>query len=474
VSRQRDERISRRVRWELWADKTKREQRVHEGDFSRKPILTLPRVAAMILRGHHVSQQNGLNKMFRELDEMSQLPTAAAYCQARRKVKPELFVRLNSIVVEEFTLASEEEGVLRDWHGHRLLGADGTKLALPDTPQMRASFTVARNQTDEWVQGLAVVVYDLLHDFCIAAELGPVKYEVEVLMQRLWQNIGETDVLVLDRGFEDYKLLSWAAKTNRHLIMRCTRQSFAAVNQFWESNQLEKVVRLRCSEHKETRDYVKEHGLPQEVLVRLLKFRLPNGQYEVLLTTLVDRHEYKRKEFYEVYGWRWRHESYYDRIKNIFELERFSGTTDQTVRQDFYGILFLASYESALAQSAQEEMDEEQALKQEQKRLLKEQRAAAATTTTTDATAEDKLKASSSAPQPPQVNRAVSYVSLLDHTVGLLADARVEVKDVLDELRVLLLTDPVRHPQKRKFPPRKPRSVARSLRYQKYGKRLTA
>jgi hypothetical protein len=204
--------------------------------------------------------------------------------------------------------------------------------------------------------------------------------------------------------------------------------------------------------------------------VRLLKFRLPEGQYEVLLTTLVDRQEYKRKEFYEVYGWRWRHESYYDRVKNIFELERFSGTTEQTVRQDFYGILFLASYESALAQSAQEEMDEQQ----EQKNLLREQKAAA----TTDAATEGKLKgsrsSSSSSPQPPQVNRAVSYVSLLDHTVGLLADAKVEIGDLLDELRMLLLTDPVRHPQKRKFPPRKPRSVARSLRYQKYGKRLTA
>jgi hypothetical protein len=229
----------------------------------------------MILRGHHVSQQNGLNKLFKELGEMSQLTTAAAYCQARRKVRPELFVRLNSIVVEEFTLASEEEGSLRDWHGHRLLGVDGTKLILPDNSQMRESFTVCRNQTDEWVQGLAVVLYDLLHDFCIAAELGPLEYEAEVLMERLWQSTEEGDVLVVDRGFADYKLLAWAVKSNRHLIMRCTHQSFAAVNELWESNQCEKIVRLRCSANKETRDYVKEHALPQEVLVRLLKFRLP-------------------------------------------------------------------------------------------------------------------------------------------------------------------------------------------------------
>jgi hypothetical protein len=74
-----------------------------------------------------------------------------------------------------------------------------------------------------------------------------------------------------------------------------------------------------------------------------VKFKLENGEEEVLLTTLCDQKEYPREEFYELYGWRWRDETYYDRIKNIFEVERFSGQTEVSIKQDFYGVILLAS-----------------------------------------------------------------------------------------------------------------------------------
>jgi len=44
-----------------------------------------------------------------------------------------------------------------------------------------------------------------------------------------------------------------------------------------------------------------------------LKFTLPTGETEVLLTTLCDQRRYPTAEFYQVYGWRWGNETYYDR-----------------------------------------------------------------------------------------------------------------------------------------------------------------
>lgn len=65
-------------------------------------MLTLPRVATLILRGHKVSQQNALNKFFRELDQLDQLVTASAYCQARQKLRPELFAHLTRVTCDEY------------------------------------------------------------------------------------------------------------------------------------------------------------------------------------------------------------------------------------------------------------------------------------------------------------------------------------------------------------------------------------
>ncbi|MBC7932517.1 MAG: IS4 family transposase [Rubrivivax sp.] len=407
--------------------------------------MNLPRVATLILRGHKVSQQNALHKFFRELGQPDLHLTASAYCQARQKLQPELFVHLNEATVAEFTTLSQADGTWQTWHGHRLLGADGTKLTLPDTQALRAAYSVVGNQhgaSGEVVQGLAVVLYDLLHDLGVAAHVGPLGHEPAVVRQAsVWAATEPGDVLVLDRNFTDYALIAWAVAHQRHVIIRCPQNAFRVVTEFWAAAASDQLVTLECSTKAATRALVKEHGLPPSLGVRLLKFTLPTGEREVLLTSLCDQQRYARQEFYQVYGWRWRQETYYDRVKNIFELERFSGLSPQTIAQDFYGVLFLATLESTLAQSAQAALDERR-----QKRPTKAR---------------------------PRVNRAVSYVSLLDHCVALLADPTLPLESVVAQLHGLLQTNPKYHAAGRKFE-RPPRSPSRALRHQRYRKRLLA
>lgn len=429
------------MREELQSEKTRVNFRVNPSDFTRTRTLTLPIVALSILRGHKVSQQNALNKVFRELDQLEAVPTASAYCQARQKLKPELFARLNQIVVEDFYRLYEADGAVKRWRGHRLLGADGTKFNLPDSESLRAAFTVHSNQHEEFVQATAVVLHDLLNDICLQAYLGPVSGEKRPLLDHLWEATSENDLLVFDRNFGDYSIVAWAVMTRRDVIIRCRRQSFSVVEEFWQSDKLEAIVTLNVSQSVETQRFVREHNLPENVRVRLLKFTLPTGETEVLLTTLCDRQKYPRKEFYTVYGWRWGDETYYDRIKNIFEVERFSGATEQVIRQDFFGVIFLSTLESVLAKRAQEVLSQR-----------------------------DKARATETQGK---VNRAVSYVSLVDEAVGLLLDERVHIEDALDRLYQLFQKNPTRHRAGRKYERLKLKH-SRKLRYHRYKKRLLA
>lgn len=439
-----DCRIVARVRQQLHASGTREKYRIAPGDFSRQPTLTLPRVATLILRGHKVSQQNALNKFFRELNQPEIILTGSAYCQARQKIKPELFVDLNQSVVEEFTALSQADQTWRTWRGHRLVGADGTKLNLPDSPQLRAAYSVVGNQhgaAGERVQGLAVVLYDLLNDLGLAAHLGPLAHEPKVLLDQLIALTEPNDLLALDRNFSDYVLIAWAVHHHRHLLIRCQSNSFGVVEDFLASEHTDQVVTLHCSTRHKTRSELKERGLPQELRVRLLKFTLPTGETEVLLTTLCEEQSYPRDEFYQVYGWRWNQETYYDRIKNIFEVERFSGLSKLAIEQDFHGVIFLATLESTLAQSAQA--------------------ALTARANTRPAKAQ------------PQINRAVSYVSLLDTTVALLANPELELEAVVEQLHRLLQTNPKYNAPGRQFD-RPPRSPSRSLQNHRYRKRITS
>jgi Transposase DDE domain len=430
------------LRSELFSESLRDCFRVKPVDFSRERVLTLPRVATLILRGHKVSQQNALNKFLRELDQLAQVPTSSAYCQARQKLQPELFVRLNQVAVSEFVALSEADGSCQRWHGHRVYGVDGTKLNLPDTPALRRAFSVVSNQHGEQgerVQALSVVLYDLLNDLGVRASLGALAAEKEPLFAQLWGATQGGDLLVMDRGFLDYAVIALAAASGREVLIRCPRQSFAEVNDFWASEETDRLVTIQQSRRQ--KEFVRAHELPTQVTVRLLKFTLPTGEPEVLLTTLCDQPRYPRAEFYQLYGWRWGEETYFDRVKNIFEVERFSGKNERAIRQDFDGVIFLASLESILSQSAQQTLAHRD--RQRGTRV------------------------------PARVNRAVSYVTLLDHVVALLADPALPLERALAQIHGLLQTSPTRERPGRN-PPRQKRSVARSLRNQRYRKRLNA
>ena len=94
-------------------------------------------------------------------------------------------------------------------------------------------------------------------------------------------------------------------------------------------------------------------------------------------------------------------------MKNIFEVERFSGRTVRSIEQDFFGVIFLTTLESVLSKPAEAELAHE------------------------SASAQRKHVA--------QVNHAVSYLALVDHTVALLLDPPGIAEETLTTLHCIAL-----------------------------------
>jgi hypothetical protein len=179
--------------------------RIRAQDWSRQRTLTFTRVVTVILTGHKHALQNALNRFFRAVGLLPEVPTARAYSQARQKGQPALFEHLNNIVVEKFyTLYGSERGVKR-WQGRRVMGIDGTMLNLPDTAATRARYTVHRNQHagGEGVQALGSGCYDLLNDVALDATLSKQQAEKERLFTSHLAVTQPGEVVVLDRGYAD-------------------------------------------------------------------------------------------------------------------------------------------------------------------------------------------------------------------------------------------------------------------------------
>jgi hypothetical protein len=395
-------------------------------------------VATSILRGHKLSGQNAVNSLFRELGGVTEVVTESAYRQARQKLKPELFVDLNELVVSDFYQLYEADGGVRRWEGRRLCGVDGSYLNLPDTEELRAQFSVQQCQhaMGDRVQALSSICYDLLNDVVVSAGLGAKQAEKNFLFETHPAALKPGDVVVLDRLYADYAVMAFEVGQGCDFVIRLKRSGFKAVDEFWQSREVEKVVVLEVG--KGQRAFVKEKGLPERLEVRLVKVELENGEIEVLGTSLLDAIKYPRAELKKVYGWRWGEEVWINRIKNIFELERFSGKSKLIIEQDFYGMIFLASLESILSKS-----DESPLQKQGVERGRKYE---------------------------VQVNHAVSYLALVDYCVALLLDTSSSVEKVLEELHQLFKTNPVPIRPGRKFP-REKRSNSHQLWHHKYRRR---
>jgi hypothetical protein len=132
---------------------------------------------------------------------------------------------------------------------------------------------------------------------------------------------------------------------------------------------------------------------------------------------------------------------YYDRLKNIFEVERFSGLNECVIRQDFCGVLFLSTLGSVLTKTTQQAFS-----------------------------VQDRAQGNTTRAK---VNRAVSYVAMVNEAVHMQLDAMAHTANVLARLQLLFSKNATRHREGRKYA-RPTLKHARKLRYHRYNKRLLA
>jgi len=145
----------------------------------------------------------------------------------------------------------------------------------------------------------------------------------------------------------------------------------------------------------------------------------------------VNATEYPAEEFGGLYEKRWGIETYFDRLKNLLEVERFSSKKVVGIEQDFCGLVFLSTPASVL-------------LKEEEEEAERRSRARGLEYTC-------------------KVNRSVCYLTVVDHVVELLLDRGKSPEEAEEEIRLRLrgALIPVRPGRRTE---RKPQAAAGQLR----------
>jgi hypothetical protein len=431
------------IRRRIWSRDFWARHRRRPEDFTRERLLTFPVMILLLMQKTTQSVQRHLNRFLAELwPQLLQTATAGAWSQARAKVRHTAFIELNQGILLPDFYGPEHQAHRQSWKGHRLLGGDGSQLRLPLHPEIVEKFgrVEAANhlgRTGNWYAPARLsVLYDLLNHVGLDARVEPVEQgEVEVLMKQL-EYVQPNDVLIWDRGFTGFVLMAMVLDRWAHFVGRCSKGSFAAAQDLFRANRAGRSKLVKLMAGKQHWAQLKELGLPRVLTVRFVSLRLPGGELEVLVTSLLDEERYPTKEFLEVYSWRWNHETYHLMLKGRLELENWTGQTEEAVRQDVQAAVLVSNLESLLSQEPQEQL------------------------TTRDGQRK----------YPAQVNRAVSYHALKERLLDLLWSKRPLGK-ALQQIQRWMQTDPVSVRRRRKHPPRRKQSFPRSYHFQRHLKK---
>ncbi|NEX23808.1 IS4 family transposase, partial [Thiorhodococcus mannitoliphagus] len=326
--------------------------------FTRVRQLPFALVITLVLRKSMKSLQNVVNEAMTWLD--AEPVSASAFSQARYKFKHGAFIELNTTAIVDTVYA---DGDYRTFWGRRILAVDGSKILLPDTEEIRREFgTIAYSNGPEGdVQGerpyaLASVLYDVLNRISVDAVLGQADaYEVDLAVGHL-AHTRPGDLLVMDRNYPSYRMLAELTQRQRDFVMRCSAASFAPARRMLKGEGPDSQIVTLTPCAGQARD-IRARGLPRSLTVRFVRVRLSTGEWEVLVTSLLDVARYPTADFLELYGLRWGVETFYGLLKTRLGLENFSGLGAEAVRQDFHAAVYLTGLEAILTAEAQTALD---------------------------------------------------------------------------------------------------------------------
>jgi hypothetical protein len=405
--------------------------------FLRERKLTFSLVILLILQKTMKSIQLLLNEVFGQID--LDPATTSAFTQARRHLKHTAFIELNqkAIVAESY-----QDGTYQRYQGFRLLAIDGSKIRLPESRDIQEAFGTIKttNGKDNQISGkhahgLASVCYDVLNRIVIDSQLGEARAsEVDLAVTPL-PATQTHDLLLCDRGYISYRWLATGIQHQRYFVVRGSAGSFKPARQMLKGLGADSQV-VDLTPSFDQRLDVARLGLPSILRVRFVRVVLPNGDFEVLVTNLLDEQLFPTSSFGQLYPRRWGVETLYGVVKTRLQLENFSGLTAEAVRQDFYATIFISNLETVFTEEANSRLE-----KKTSKNL-----------------------------HPQQVNQAVSFNAIKNYVIALFY-LENSSEEILRQLTQLFLTNPSSVRRQRSVP-RRQRSPTQRLNYHRRLKKI--
>lgn len=331
-------------------------------DFTRKRKMDFVKLIHYILNKRGLSTNMEINNFFYKIDEDTDM-TAQALLDQRLKLKAEAFVELNEVYLKGFYSEYRDKGV-KDYKGYILKAIDGTDFEIPNTERSKDAFGRVKGKKEESIPRASVsMCYDVLNGYII--DVIPEKYRTNekdmakrhiIKDQEITENYNS--IYIMDRNYMSMDFLTFLLKNNIKFLIRLNIRYFKQETEKMKTK--DEIIEIAHTKERmrkdnftdeETRKYAKGN----KIEVRVVKHALKTGEEEYLITNLK---EFSYEEIFEIYGKRWNIETLYDSLKNKLQIEKFTSSKEEIIKQDIYASTLVYNMVQTMRNEAQEKIDQ--------------------------------------------------------------------------------------------------------------------
>lgn len=338
----------------IHSDRFKQTYRAFPTAFTRNYRLTAPLVSTFIVSLVKRSLQSELN-IFTDRLSLSYV-SKQAFSAARKKLLPAALKRMN----DELVYLHYAHNAPKTHLSMRLIGIDGSTLQLPESEEVRRAFGTCTNDKkgeQDMTMARTSMAFDLLSDVTLHAIIAPYQTsEREMAYDHVLNVLSLPDIvdlLIFDRGYPSICLLAFILEHGKHFLIRCGKW-LAQIERLLKTKSKDGVIKiypnkfLRGSDRTSFKTRLPNVPVNKAIKLRVVVVKLPTGENEVLITSLLDQKEHPYRIFKDLYHRRWGSEENYKFYKCRVEIENFSGISKFAVEQDFHASVFVGNIRALL------------------------------------------------------------------------------------------------------------------------------
>jgi hypothetical protein len=338
-----------------------------EKDFTRNRKFSLQNLLKMMLTMEDDVIQE---EIFRFFGRDKDAPSKAAYFKQRQKLTDEAMPAL-------FHLFSNKLPVKLYNGKYQLIACDGTTARIfrdpndPDTffePSRDSS--IGHNLV--YINSLFSILDKRFVDFVIQPGRRQNEHSA---FRSMVDSMGksETPIIYLgDMGYHAYNNFAHVIENGHYFIIRTNDTNLGRilgrpVDGLFEMDChvdliLSRSTSIKRMRHPELADryryisaatpfeYIDDEHPEYNMPLRIVRFLLPNGSFENIITNLPD-HEFYLEDFMDLYHMRWNHETAYREIKQVLNLTQFHAKKYKYIVQEIWARAILYNFSTAIINS---------------------------------------------------------------------------------------------------------------------------